>query len=285
MQIDSHGITNTGRRRKTNEDQFLVASLRRVMVVRKSSLEEDSSSRLTPGAQGELFLVADGIGMSRNGEQASRIAVDSLRYYIQSAVPWFLSLDPRQEDDLIEEMKAVVKKCQRKIREETQQHADRRGTSKTAGSMGTTLTFGYVIWPKLYVIHVGDSRCYLIRNSALQVTTDHTMAQKLVQSGTLPEGLAQKSVWRNVLWNVVGGSSPRLEPEVTKVRLQPGDVLLFCTDGLTKHLRDEEIHMLIQSSPSAKEACGKLVAAANEAGGSDNVTAVVARFTDESRPA
>jgi protein phosphatase len=147
--------------------------------------------------------------------------------------------------------------------------------------MGTTLTMAYVVWPRLFIVHVGDSRCYLLRRSELkQLTEDHTVAQQYVESGVLAADEAETSRWSNVLWNVVGGASDELAPQVYKSELQLGDTLLLCTDGLNKHVSDDRIAQVLAEDADAEKVCRCLVAAANDAGGSDNVTIVVARFRD-----
>ena len=147
--------------------------------------------------------------------------------------------------------------------------------------MGTTLTMAYVVWPRLYVVHAGDSRCYLFRGGRLeQITTDHTMAQQLVERGVLTPEEAQESRLSHVLWNCLGGNSHELQPEVHKAGLTLGDTLLLCTDGLTGPLRDQDLIETLQHDLPAQETCQRLVSAANSAGGPDNITVVVARFRD-----
>jgi protein phosphatase len=155
-----------------------------------------------------------------------------------------------------------------------QQFPQRRG-------MGTTLTMAYVVWPRLYVVHAGDSRCYLLRYPHFrQITHDHTVAQKLVDAGEIEANDAETSQWSHVLWNVLGGDVEEIHPSVYRADLRLGDMLLLCTDGLTKHVLDETICEMLAESNSAERACHDLVAAANDAGGSDNVTVVVASFRD-----
>src|SRR5262249_53508250 len=151
--------------------------------------------------------------------------------------------------------------------------------------MGTTLTMAYLLWPRLYVVHVGDSRCYLLRSPRLvRITKDQTMAQQLVERSVLAPEEAPQSRWSHVLWSCLGGNSRQLSAEVYKATLTLGDTLLLCTDGLTNQLRDEDLLRLLQQSGSAEETCRRLVAAANDAGGSDNITVVVAHFLDARSP-
>jgi PPM family protein phosphatase len=133
----------------------------------------------------------------------------------------------------------------------------------------------------VYVVHVGNCRCYLQRDTGLeQLTTDHTLAQQLVDSGVLPADEGATSRLSTVLWNALGGGLEDLRPEVYKARLHTGDTLLLCTDGLPRHVSDPEIMGLLQAREPARETCRRLVEAANQAGGTDNITVIVARLRD-----
>ncbi|NNG15992.1 MAG: serine/threonine-protein phosphatase, partial [Gemmatimonadales bacterium] len=126
---------------------------------------------------------------------------------------------------------------------------------------------------------VGDSRLYLQRDGWLdQITRDQTMAEDLVDQGILKPELAQKSRWSNVLSSAVGGRNPTVDPVLYDLGLTLDDVLLLCSDGLTKHVSDPEISDILTSSATAEDACKFLVQAALDGGGTDNVTVVVARF-------
>jgi protein phosphatase len=234
--MDCCGMTDVGRVRPTNEDQFLVADLNKSMLVHQTSLSQDDHT-------------------------------------------WLFRLQERQDSDLEDELKAVMEACQRSIETAASARPDQRG-------MGTTLTMAYVLWPRLYVVHAGDSRCYLFRPPKLeQITTDQTMAQQLVERGVLTPEDAPASRWSHVLWSCLGGQSRQLQAEVYKATLTVGDTLLLCTDGVTGHLGDEELIKLLRQGGSAEETCRRLVAAANQAGGADNITAVVARFLDAQQQA
>jgi protein phosphatase len=265
-----YGLTDIGKVRETNEDQFLIADLTKSMRVSQTSLSLDKEDRrLFGGSQGKLLLVADGMGGHEGGEQASRIAVEALTRYVLNVMRWLFRLEEDTDEDFQDDLKSAMEHCQEKVEAELEgQHRE---------APGTTLTLGYVIWPRLYVVHVGDSRCYLWRDSKLkQITKDHTMAQRLVDDGNLEE--EETTPWSHVLWNVIGGGSEELAPEVYKAKLRRGDTLLLCTDGLTKHLSDEDLANLLGDGLSSRECTERLVARANDAEGSDNTTVVVARF-------
>jgi PPM family protein phosphatase len=274
---DCFGQTDVGRVREVNEDQFLIASLSKSMQVHHTSLHLEDQTRLWGPAEGLLLLVADGMGGHAAGERASRLAVDRLTAYVLNTLPWFFRLRADHEDQLLDELKHALEVCQSTIEAEAKQIPERHG-------MGTTLTAAYVLWPRLYVIHVGDSRCYLFRRSHLRrITHDHTVAQQMAERGMLddPEG----SRWSHVLWNVVGGGCPELKPEVHRADLERGDTVLLCTDGLTRHVTDAEITGLLSVAEPSEATCRRLVDATNAGGGRDNVTVVLARFGDASPPA
>ena len=276
--MDCAGLTDVGRVRQTNEDQFLIADLNKSMLVRQTSLSHDDHTRLFGGSQGALLLVADGMGGHAAGKQASALAVQTLEHYVLNTMPWFFHLQQDQETDLQDELKSAMEACHKNIQTVAAAHPEQRG-------MGTTLTMAYLLWPRLYVVHVGDSRCYLLRSPRLErITKDQTMAQQLVEHGVLAPEEAPQSRWSHVLWSCLGGNSRQLSVEVYKATLMVGDILLFCTDGLTAKLSDEDLLRLLQQRGSAEQTCQRLVAAANDAGGSDNITVVVARFLDAHSP-
>jgi protein phosphatase len=271
--VDAFGLTDVGRKREVNEDQFLIAELSESMLIQQTSLAHADHQRLTGGSQGKLFIVADGIGGHGGGDVASSVAVDAVLGYVLNIMPWFFRLNESQEDDLLDELKAALERCQKSVK---------RAAEGEAGHprMGTTLTMAYVLWPRLYVVHVGDSRCYLGRGSDLeQITTDHTMAQQLVDQSVMSAETAEKTKWSSVLWNAIGGGKEELSPEVYRAQLERGDTLLLCTDGLSRYLDESTLSDRLTGKKSrAQSVAQDLVAMANEKGGADNITVVLARF-------
>ena len=272
--IDIFGMTNQGRVRQRNEDQFLIADLTKSLRLHQSSLSIDDHESLFGSSHGQLLMVADGLGGHASGDRASQIAVHSMTTFMLNTMPWFFRLDPSGDDDLRDELVTALKQCETELAIETTAHPEDVG-------MGTTLTMGYVIWPRMYVLHVGDSRCYLCRDGRLeQVTKDHTVKQSLLDAGLneeMNEGAVE--VWANTLWNSVGAGAAA-KPDVVRLDLRVGDSLLFCTDGLTKHVSDHVIEETLQSVLDSEHQCRLLVHGAINEGGSDNVTVVVARFLD-----
>lgn len=275
--VDCFGKTDRGRVRGRNEDQFLIGGLARSMLVLHSSLTFEHLTRLHGGTQGYLLVVADGLGGHEHGGEASYLAVDALTHYVLNTMTWFFRLDGNGERVQLDELKRALQACNAALQE--------RMAGNGHDELGTTLTMAYVLWPHLYVVHAGDSRCYLLRGTRLeQITTDHTLAQAMVASGNLPADEARDSRWSRVLWNALGGGSAEVLPDAYEAELELGDVLLLCSDGLTLHVGDEDIARHLAASRSAEEACSRLVNAANAAGGEDNVTVVVARFVDSAAP-
>jgi len=149
------------------------------------------------------------------------------------------------------------------------------GNQELAG-MATTLTMWIGMWPRSYLLHVGDSRCYILHDGELtQLSRDQTMAQELVDLGVLSRTDAYRSPWVNVLSSAIGGQ--QTTPVVSSLSQVWGTVGLLCSDGLTKHVPDERIRERLLNLTSARQACEALVQDALDGGGTDNVTVVVGR--------
>ena len=159
----------------------------------------------------------------------------------------------------------------------------------TNRQMGSTLTLVYVVWPRAFVIHVGDSRCYLYRRNRLkQVTRDHTVAQLHIESKSGQNDRSQLAVvapnhnpMSHVLWNVIGGGSARPKPDAMVLDLEIGDTLLLCTDRISNAVPINKIEELLNSDLSSSSICEQLIAEANSGGGDDNITVVVSKFRKE----
>jgi len=271
--MDCYGLTDVGEVRPMNEDQFLIADLNKSMLIHQTSLSHEDHTRLFGSSQGKLLLVADGVGGESGGKQASTLVVEALAHHVLNAMPWAQHLDAGHPDP-DEELRAALEACQRRLEAAAGRDPGRQ-------RMGTTLTMAYLLWPRLYVVHAGDSRCYLMRGGRLeQVTTDHTVAQQLVEAGQLAPEQAEGSRWSHVLYKCVGGGSHELNPDVYKATLHVGDSLLLCTDGLTNVVSDDQIRDVLGRGEGAAEACRRLVTLAKAGGGPDNITVVVAHFRE-----
>jgi serine/threonine protein phosphatase PrpC len=266
------GATDVGLRRENNQDQFLIAKLKKSMLVETCSMAVDPTKRLYGDTLGHLMLVADGMGGHAAGERASAMAIESLVDQLLNRVHWFFKIHVDAENEFIASLKEMLKATHRTIREAGERVASLHG-------MGTTLTMTYWVWPKMYVLHAGDSRCYLIRNGEVeQLTTDHTLARRMVDAGGLRPEDESTSRWSNVLWNVLGGKSEvDVTAEVRSVMLEEGDVILLCSDGLHRYIDDATIAQIIKQHTSPTDAVAAFIKFALDAGGEDNVTAIVAR--------
>lgn len=270
---DCYGATDGGRVRASNQDQFLVAALERALFIEGSSLPAEAGTRLTDTPQGRLLIVADGIGGHGGGELASAVTIDAMAHYAFEAMPWALARSERTLQELAEGLRDAVNKAQERVR----RVARRKNVSP---DLGTTLTMAYVAWPDLHLVHVGDSRAYLLREGKLhRLTRDHTLAQQLVDDKALTPEEAERSRYSHVLVNAVGGGTDELMVELHRIRLEIEDQLMLCTDGLYDMVGDAEIATRLgRTEQPVDVVVDGLIKAANAAGGRDNVTVVLARF-------
>jgi protein phosphatase len=265
--IDIFGQSHVGKVRRENEDQHFAATLHKTLKVWSSSLAED---RLAPVNEPimALMMVADGVGGRAGGRRASATALEAVSSYIAGAVGAYWSLGSGTEHTFLQHLERAVEQCHAAVRSEAKRSSDLQG-------MSTTLTMATVVWPRLYIVQVGDSRCYRLRGGQLQLlTTDQTLAQALLDHGVPPEGIDVNRL-RHILSSAIGSD---MTPVTTTFDLEWEDIVLLCTDGLTSHLADEDIRDVLVNAPSAKRACRALVSQALDRGGSDNVTVVVARL-------
>ncbi len=270
--MDCHGLTDPGRVRPNNQDHFLIADLNKSMKIQDTSLRLDNHARVYGGSQGKLLIVADGMGGEAEGERACIIAVDQVTTYVLNSLSWYFRLEEDSELDFEDHLKQALESCQKSIQSVVAIHPEMK-------SMGTTMTMVYIVWPRAFVVHVGDSRCYLMRKSVLeQITVDHTFSEVLAASGQISRDEAQRSPMRHALWNVLGGKSDELSVDVYKLTLDADDLLLLCTDGLYDMVPADKLEELLKSSMNAATTCRKLIDLANENGGKDNITVIVSRF-------
>lgn len=270
MKFDVQGQTDVGLVREKNEDQFLIFELEKHTNVLASSFAMDETQDILERSKGLVMIVADGVGGQVAGERASQLATETIYGHLRKHMPWFMRLHHEHENELVNALKVAVQECELAVKSETEMIPSEAG-------MGTTLTLAYLLWPSLYVVHVGDSRCYIKRNSEmLQITRDHTYAQALLEAGELKEHEAKTSRFSHVLLNSIGRGTSELHPEVYTAELEKGDTILLCTDGIYGMLEDDRIGELVESK-SASQACKDLVDHGNEAGGRDNLTVIVCK--------
>ncbi len=268
--VQSHGLTDRGQVRSSNEDNFLIAELARTLWIRQTSLPQPLTQY--GRNRGHLLLVADGMGGHQAGEIASALTVAAIEQFVLHVLHRFSNLGDGDEPEVVRELQAALRQADQQIIDEADHHPEFTG-------MGTTLTLAFISGWKLFVIHVGDSRCYLFRNGVLrQLTRDHTFAAELARNGVISPESVPKHRYRHVVTNILGGDSAGVEVDVQMENLESGDGVLLCSDGLTEMLSEQRITAILEAEENPEGACKRLVSEANSEGGSDNITAIVARI-------
>lgn len=259
MQIVSSGVSDVGRVRTNNEDSFRIVEPL------------------------NLFILSDGMGGEAHGEVASSLAVETIAKYCSEPEDSKEDSGVTVHGAAIETWAPATKRLQNavfqanyNIYRSAQEHPEQRG-------MGATLTAGWLNGSKLSVAHVGDSRAYLLRAGGLQqLTSDHSLVAEQVRRGILTPQQAEESDMQSVLLRALG-AHPDVDVDIEEIDLMVRDVLLFCSDGLTRMVTEPEIAGSLQAETDPESAAKKLVELANERGGLDNVTVIVARVQDESK--
>ena len=272
LDVDLGAISHQGHVRKNNEDSFLVMRFGRSLENLLTNIDPD----LLDGSyfmNGYGMLVADGMGGMAGGEVASRLALTKLIELIIDTTDWTLALK-RQRDvtTVLERMTERFLEIDDILRKEADRDQSLRG-------MGTTLTVAGAMGNDLIIGHVGDSRAYLLRGDSFeQLTTDHTLAQALIDAGVASRDDPASRSMRHVLTAAVGSLGEQIDPQVQRLKLSAGDRLLLCTDGLTESVEDETIAQVMREATSSQAACQDLVDLALGSGGADNITVIVAHF-------
>ena len=269
--VDAFGLTDRGLVRDGNEDHFVIAQVNKSIEVRQTSLAPDDVGRHFETAAAYLFAVADGVGGRPEGDLASGRTLSAMLSYLGKAASCFQGLDATAEEALLEKLEAAVRDVHEGL-------VDEYG-GVTSKLPATTLTLVLLVWPRAYHIQVGDSRAYVRRGGRLQrLTRDQTLGEYMVSLGAWTDEQAAKAPAAANLSSAIGGSE--LLPAVGLIDLIPGDTLLLCTDGLTKHVSDEQIESTLARADSAVSTSTKLVEDALAGGGTDNVTVLVVRTGD-----
>jgi protein phosphatase len=278
IQLEAAALTDRGITREINEDTVFQKVL--------SATGQDTVG---------LFIVADGVGGQTAGEAASHYAVESIKISLADLIDYHdplatgrfdrdalagrqagrqagAEIDP---DSLEERVLAAIDKANTVIREYARQKLEK------AGDAGTTISMVLVSGSRAVVANVGDSRTYLFRDDQLrQITRDHSLIQRLIEAGYVPDENRYTHPYRNLIFRSLGANDT-IEVDTFALTLAPGDGLLLCTDGLWEMLRSPaDISAIIGASASVDAACQELVAAANAAGGEDNIGVVLARVYD-----
>ncbi len=266
VRVEVFGRTDVGKTRDHNEDAFLVADL----TTRNASLQPEVREH-DVGRRGSLFMVADGMGGAAAGELASEMATTTV--FDHMANQWGNDQEVT-EQRFAYRLKEAVELANQRIHDYASQHVEVRG-------MGTTTTAAGVFQGALYLTQIGDSRAYLIRQGRIaQITKDQSLMQRLVDAGELTEEEAAVSDRRNIILQALG-PDPHVKVDLTRQELRRGDTLVICCDGLSGVVKKEEIGSTVTGAADLVAACKQLIDLANDRGGPDNITCIVARFGGE----
>jgi serine/threonine protein phosphatase PrpC len=278
IQVDISALSHTGHRRPNNEDHFLVARLGRSLDTLSTSLSAGDVPEHTEEVN-YVMVVADGMGGHAAGEVASRMAISTLIRLALDVPDWILRVDDGYAREIARRSRTRVRKVGAMLVERGQRDPALKG-------MGTTLTAARNLGRDLAITQVGDSRAYLLRVGQLhRLTRDHTYAQLLVDIGELAPSDVAGSRHRHVLTNALGGSTEDVQVDTDRMRLEDGDRVLLCSDGLTDLVDDETITRILLAAGNSREACERLVQHALDSGGRDNVTVIVAAYRVPELPA
>lgn len=265
VNISIAGVTDIGRIRKSNQDAFIIADLNEEKGINSS---EELTTRPVEN-HGWLLAVADGLGGAKAGDVASRLATEHLIRHLIAA---------SQKQPVAAWLRESVKAVNREVRRVGLAHSEYNG-------MGATLTAAIAQDGRAFIGQVGDSRGYLIREGQIhQVTKDQSLVQALIDAGQITEEAAANFPRRNIILSALGAED-EVKPDITTVTLARGDYLLLCSDGLSNKVGNVEMHDIVLESETLDAACRQLVKLANQRGGEDNITLVLARFDGAGLPA
>ena len=268
-EIDAWGLTHRGKVRTENQDHFFVGALACGITVGATSVTESDREVLLPERLASLGMVADGVGSTEGGGEAARLAVREL---LNAVSEHFWEADVSEEDDP-EVFERLLNDAALSCHEALLQRSEEEGGAR---KFATTLTLFLGLWPHAYLLQVGDSRCYIYQDDTLtQISQDQTLAEELVANGTLTRSAAEQSRWANVLSSAIGGSDAA--PVVTRVARDWGAVVLLCSDGLTKHVSDQQIEARLANVENSRRTAELLLQDALDDGGTDNISIVVGR--------
>ena len=236
--MKAFALTAVGQRRKINQD-CVYASVEPV------------------GNLPNLFIVADGMGGHKAGDFASRFAVNAVRE----------SIGASQETNPIKLIRDAIELANRGILRESDEHEEMRG-------MGTTIVVTTIIDRYAYTANVGDSRLYLLGDSLKQITKDHSLVEEMVRLGEITEAEARNHPDKNIITRAVG-ATPNVDIDFFDYKVEPGGMILMCSDGLSNMVEDEDIRRILRRTISIEDKARVLVETANENGGKDNIAVIL----------
>lgn len=236
--LKTFSLTDIGRKRQLNQD-----------IVFTSENEV--------GNLPNVFIVADGMGGHKAGDYASRYTVETIVKEIEKS----------EEKDIVPVIRHAIEVANDKIREAASQDERLEG-------MGTTVVVATCIDNLLNVANVGDSRLYIVNDKITQITRDHSLVEEMIRMGGLDRASARNHPDKNIITRAIGAQDT-IEVDFFQVPLEKDDTILMCSDGLTNMLEDEEIRMILNAQRDIVEKAEKLVEAANEKGGRDNIAVII----------
>jgi protein phosphatase len=259
------GRTSKGLVRSNNEDTLWAHP-----VGGTSGKSGNSEGKVDSAFPGLLLSVADGMGGALAGEVASGLAVSVVASEMAARVAQAREAGAAQDEWSVQTLVAAVEAANNAIRLEGESNAQRRG-------MGTTLTAAWIVGDYVVIPQVGDSRAYLFRGGHLkQLTKDQSLVGKLIEDGIITEDEAERIAGKNIILQALGSDEP-LEVVADRHRLQPGDALLLCTDGLTGVVSNKDIEDDLRRGGAPEEITARLIALAEKRGGPDNITVLYVR--------
>lgn len=264
MQVELYALSDVGRKRKNNEDNFLLLDLtaRHYWIGTQGPNLPPQLERIADCRNGVVLIAADGLGGEAGGEVASRLAVETVCNFLA---------------DITDASQVELGAYLRDAAIHASQMVRRQGREMGYYKLGSTLTGAALSNGMLWFVQVGDSRGYVLRDGKLrQMTKDQTLVQQLVDIGQISAAEAEKHPYKHVLIQALGTENG-VHPQVVPVELRRGDTILLCSDGLSGKVTEDDISYLLQHSPTPASACQQLIDTANANGGDDNITVVVAR--------
>ena len=274
MLVEVHAKTDVGRVRRGNEDNFLLLDLTagRAWSGSDGAESPDDMRQFQLGGSGLVLVVSDGMGGALAGDVASRMAIEAVRDVL---------LEKNDDSDGCDDNAALVDCLKHATLEANKNiHYKSLEDSRCSG-MGATLTGAAIKDDKLDLVQVGDSRAYVMRGQQIRLATkDQSLVQQLVDVGQISEAEAETHMFRNVILQALGAQN-ELTPATARIQLRDGDMLLLCSDGLSGKLRNDDIRQIVADAGDLSAACSALVAEANNRGGEDNITVVLARFSGD----
>jgi serine/threonine protein phosphatase PrpC len=263
------GSTNVGSVRSHNEDNFLVSNL----TTGECSLQPEVRNHIV-GERGSLFMVADGMGGGAAGEVASQIAITAVFERLLGQLKTITGLD---KSAFAYWLKEAVEHTNGVIYRESRNNPEYKG-------MGTTTSAAGFFDGTLFVAQVGDSRAYLVRRGLIkQITKDQSLVNKLLDAGLITEEEAENHENKNVILQALGVSET-VDVVLSCINARQDDILVLCSDGLSGLVKAEEIRQVVETTEDQANDCRRLIDMANERGGYDNITVIIARFSGNSLP-